>query len=87
MNVARSNAREYHSGVVKAVINIEENIGKTVGRRRPIDPLRVRASDIADSEAWRRTFGGVRVPRGVFKFHSHEEADAWLMRHLTRPRN
>lgn len=77
----------YARATMNPVVNIEETIGKTVGRRRPIDPLPVRASDIADAEAWRRAFGGVRVPRGVFKFHSHEEADAWLMKHLTRPRS
>ena len=69
------------------VINLEEKIGKTVGRRRPMNPLPVCPTDIADAEAWRRALGGVRVPRGAFKFHSHEEADAWLMRHLTRPKS
>ena len=42
---------------MKPVINLEENIGKTVGRRRPIDPLPVRATDIADAKAWRKAFG------------------------------
>jgi len=65
-----------------AVTNLEERIGKTVGRRRVPDPLRVRKDDIAAAVEWRRAFGGIRVPRGAFKFHSHEEADAWLMKHL-----
>jgi hypothetical protein len=25
------------------------------------------------------------VPRGVYRFHSHEELDAWTMKMLTRP--
>jgi len=67
-----------------AVINLEENIGKTVGRRTVPNPLRVREGEIEAAIEWRRAFGGVRIPRGVFKFHSHEEADAWLMKHLVK---
>ena len=29
--------------------------------------------------------GGVRVPRGVHRFKTHEEADQWLWRMITRP--
>ena len=72
---------------MKPIINIEENIGKTVGRRTAPNPLRVYADEIKNAEAWHRALGGVRVPRGVYRFHSHEEADAWLMKHLTRPRS
>jgi len=42
----------------------------------------VREDEVAAANEWRRALGGVRIPRGVFKFHSHEEADAWLMKHL-----
>jgi hypothetical protein len=68
-------------------INIEETIGKTAGRRLPSGQLAVASNDVGVAEQWRKAFGGVRVPRGVYKFRSHEEADAWLMKHLTRPRN
>lgn len=69
------------------IINLDEPIGKTVGRRTAPNPLRVREGEIAESEKWRRTFGGIRVPKGVYRFHSHEEADEWLMKHLTRRRS
>lgn len=65
-----------------AVINLEEFIGKTVGRRLVPNPLRVRPGEIDAAKARRRSFHGIRVPRGVFRFHSHEEADEWLMKHL-----
>ncbi len=66
--------------------NLEENIGKVVGRRtKPADGLSVRTSCKADAIAWRRSFGGVRVPRGVHRFTSHEEADDWLWRMIARP--
>jgi hypothetical protein len=68
-----------------AVINVEETIGKTVGRRRVTDAARF--SDglrRAAAERLRRT--GPRSPfKGVFRFQSHEEADAWMMRmHMAR---
>ena len=70
---------------MKPVINLEENIGKTVGRRGAPSPLTVYAGDIANSEAWRRAFPRLRGTRpGVYRFKSHDEADAWLMMHLTR---
>ena len=79
--------RRYLRRAMNPVINLEENIGKTVGRRTVTNPLRVRPGEIENAQAWRRALGGIRVPRGAYKFHSHEEADAWLMKHLTRPRN
>lgn len=68
-------------------INLEENIGKVVGRRnRAPDGLSVRTSNKTDAMAWRRALGGVNVPRGVHRFKSHEEADVWLWRMIARPR-
>ena len=68
---------------VEPLINHDEFIGKTVGRRRaPRDSLRF-------AFALQRTLNEMcplRVPRGVFRFRSYEEADAWLMDHLTRKR-
>jgi hypothetical protein len=66
------------------VINVEEKIGKTVGRRQPGDPLRVQPNEIENAKAWRRNFGGVRIPKGAFRFSSHKEADQWLMTHLVK---
>ncbi len=60
---------------------------KTVGRRTALpDVLKVENSRIEDSIKWRKHFGGVGIPKGVFRFHSHEEADAWLWKMITRPR-
>ena len=59
-------------------------IGKTVGRRRPVSALQVSPADIEASRQWRRAGFGIHVPKGVHKFRSHEEADEWLMKHLTR---
>ena len=72
---------------MKPVINVEEKIDKVVGRRtKAEDALSVTFSSKASSIAWREALGGVRVPRGVFRFRTHEEADEWLWRMITRPR-
>ena len=67
-------------------INIEERIDRVVGRRtRTPDPLAISPRQKADAIAWREALGGVRVPRGVYRFHTHEEADEWLWRMIARP--
>ncbi len=68
---------------VNASINIEEVIGKTVGRRRSVrDPLAVVPGAIAASEQWRAAFGGVGIRKGVYRFKSHEEANASQLERL-----
>jgi hypothetical protein len=64
----------------RVVINLEESIGKQVGRRKPpADPLRV-ASDLNQLATGLLTASGHKFPRrGVFRFHTHEEADQWMM--------
>ena len=67
-------------------INVEEKIDRFVGRRtKTPDGLSTKTSYKADSIAWRRSLGGIRVPRGVHRFKTHEEADKWLWRMIARP--
>lgn len=67
----------------RPVVNVEEFIGKTVGRRvPPSDPLRVNDSNKAGALAWRKAFPYRHAPRGVYRFNSHEEAHTWMMRHI-----
>jgi hypothetical protein len=72
--------------VLKPVFNIEERVDRVVGRRtKAPDPLSLAGNSKADAIAWRRALGGFRVPRGVHRFRSHEEADEWLWRMIARP--
>ena len=65
---------------------VEEKVGRLVGRCTHVpDGLSTKTSSKADSIAWRKCFGSVRVPRGVFRFKTHQEADQWLWRMITRP--
>jgi hypothetical protein len=65
----------------RTVINLEETIGKQVGRRKPpTEPLRV-ASDLNKLATGLLTASGHKLPRrGVFPFKTHEEADQWMMK-------
>jgi hypothetical protein len=86
--LAVHSASIYAMTQMKLDINLDESPGKTVGRRRPpADPLTISKADSpADARAWQRAFGGLRIPKGVYRFRTHEEADAWLWKMITRPR-
>jgi hypothetical protein len=72
--------------VKQTSINVEEKIDRVVGRRTKMpDALSTATSNKAESIAWRKAFGGVRVPRGVHRFKTHEEADKWLWHMICRP--
>jgi hypothetical protein len=63
----------------RPVINVDERIGKTVGRRRPP------AKPAGLQETLNQVFasqGHFLCPRGVFRFKTHEEANAWSQKML-----
>jgi hypothetical protein len=68
-------------------INFDEPLGKIVGRRLK-DPsaLLEQTSNRQQSRAWRQALGGVFIPKGVYRFHTHEAADEWLWKMITRPK-
>lgn len=62
----------------RTVINIEETIGKQVGRRRPpTDPLRVSDSSIKRVAEFQRAFPALMPKRGVYRFSTYAEANQW----------
>jgi hypothetical protein len=76
------------NSVKRPLINVEEEIDRVVGRRTNApDALSMTATDVADSIAWCKAFGGVPGRGHVYRFKTHEEADQWLWRMITRPRN
>ena len=62
-----------------SVINTEEVIGKAVGRRKLGDPLKAADGIQHFINETFATAGHRLTPRGVFRFKSHQEADAWMM--------
>ena len=70
------------------LVNVEEKIDRFVGRRtKMVSALSTATSSKLDAIAWRKAFGGIRIPRGVHRFKTHEEADQWLWRMIARPKN
>jgi hypothetical protein len=70
---------------MNSIVNLEETIGKTVGKRRaPADPLLSYMRTPEESRRWKAAFGTPRIPKGLYKFKTHEEADAWLWKMITR---
>ena len=73
-------------GSMKAPVNFDEKIGKTVGRHTEIaDPFEYAMGLQKIASELLRTTGRGLCPKGVFKFKTHEEADAWMLRMLARP--
>ena len=76
------------NAVKQPFVNVEEKIDRFVGRRtKTPDALSTATSNKANAIAWRKAFGGARIPRGVYRFKTHEEADQWLCQMIARPRN
>ncbi|MCB1077998.1 MAG: hypothetical protein KDM63_05090 [Verrucomicrobiae bacterium] len=67
--------------------SLEEPISKTVGTRRPSsDPLLRYNRSKDEALNWKRAFGTPRIPKGLYRFKTHEEADEWLWNMMSRPR-
>jgi len=86
--LAANDQRAYPHRDMKPVVNLEETPGKVVGRRQPpADGLTVTpAQEAQDARAWKNALRTFPIPKGVYRFRTHEEADEWLWRMLTRPR-
>jgi hypothetical protein len=67
--------------VMEPPINTEENIGKAVdGPDTEFNNVWTQAMELqrAANELRKSTTGRGLCPKGVFKFKTHEEADAWM---------
>jgi hypothetical protein len=66
-------------------VNLDDPVGKTVGRRRVrTDSLNPAVDSKRAARAWRRAFPTPFAGRGVYRFTSHEEADRWMWKTITR---
>jgi hypothetical protein len=66
-------------------INVEEKIDRQVGRRtRQPDGLEAGMALQALGVELHRSFNHHWCPKGVYRFKTHEEADAWTMKMLAR---
>jgi len=69
----------------RPLIDVEEKIDRVVGRHTEApETLSVMTSKKAEAIAWQKDFGGLRAPRGVYRFRTHEEADEASWRMISR---
>ena len=72
---------------MEPIINLEEKPGKTVGRRKPPGDSFATAMTLQELlvEVGKSQRRGI-CPRGVFRFRTFEDADAWTLKMLARCR-
>lgn len=63
---------------IRHEMNLQDPIGKTVGRRLIQDPFAYGMQLQRSGAELQRTFRVPAVPRGVYRFRTFEEADQWM---------
>ncbi len=68
-----------------AVINVQDPVGKTVGRRKLRDAWKysMGLQKLLNAARKSQGYGGL-CQKGVFRFRSFEEADAWMVREIVK---
>ena len=66
-------------------VNTEEEIGRFVGRRATAsDSLRAGMQLQETAAQLHQSFRHRWMPRGVYRFKTHEESDEWMIKMLAR---
>jgi hypothetical protein len=68
------------------IVNLQDPVGKIVGRRRPAGVLQCHPGQKEGARAWAAVFPFPKVRPGVYRFKTHEEADAWWTSQMTQPK-
>jgi hypothetical protein len=84
--LALSGGAAYAGNAVKPpCINVEEKIDRFVGRRtQPPNSLRAGMQLQATAAQLHQAFKHRWMPKGVYRFKTHEDADAWMTKMLAR---
>lgn len=84
--LARVGPQTYAGDIVKTpVVNVEEKIDRFVGRRSGAsDGLRAGMQLQATAAKLHKSLGHRWWPKGVYRFKTHEEADAWMIKMLAQ---
>ena len=65
----------------------DPEISRTVGRRVKPASLRMIPGEIEHAREWRKAFPTPFVPKGLYRFKTHEAADEWMWKMITRPKS
>ncbi len=68
------------------VVNVDEKIGKFVGRIPPATQAFTRAMRLQQAVNRLQSHLEGICPTGVFRFATHKEADEWLLKWMSRRR-
>ena len=79
MGLPWETGRHTVAGVMEPIVNLAEQPGKVVGRRGALSGNHDRLVRNAAALMPRLPY-----PKGVFRFRTHEEADAWTNEHILR---
>lgn len=79
MGLPLGSERPSVAGVMQPIVNLEEQPGKVVGRPEALAGDHDRLVRNAAALMPRLPY-----PKGVFRFRTHEEADAWTNEHILR---
>jgi hypothetical protein len=71
---------------MESVVNFKEKIGKTVGRRQLATDAFATAMKLQKTVNDLQSHLDGICPTGVFRFKTHEEADEWLLKWMSRRR-
>ena len=75
------------AGRMSGSVSPDESPGKTVGRRIVGNTLDPASSTRERARKWTEAMKTPFVPRGVYRFNSHEEADEWMWKMITRKKS
>ena len=71
--------------VEQGIVNVEEKIGRVVGKRKVgYSSLEARSKLQETGAELLRSFNHRWRVHGVFKFKTHEEADEWMLKLMAR---
>ena len=86
LRLALSDAAVHRENAVKQpIVNAEEKIDRLVGRRAAAPDSLWAGMKLQETGAQlRRSFGHRWMPKGVYRFKTHAEADEWMIQMLAR---
>lgn len=86
MRLALSDATVYCDKAVKQpIVNAEEKIDRFVGRRATApDSLRAGMQLQETGAQLHQSFKHRWMPKGIYRFKTHEEAEEWMIKMLAR---
>ena len=75
----------FENALKQPFINVEEKIDRFVGRRTKTPDSWKTGMQLQETGAeLHKTFKHRWMPKGVYRFKTHEEADAWMTKMLAR---